>query len=163
MKDKIKKFLNVISIILIFIIILELTFVFQKIILRRDYGNIFGYSIFSIESGSMMPTLNIGDDILVKITKDVKENDIVVFKDEESNVLVAHREIKDNNKTIITKGDNNNKEDDPVDKNLIVGKVVKILPGLGNIQKLLKKPYIIIPFIDIILIFSLIINLKEKE
>ena len=44
----------------------------------NTYPNYFGYTFFSVASGSMEPTLYIDDVILVKINnKDIKEKDII--------------------------------------------------------------------------------------
>ena len=52
----------------------------QLKVLKKPYVDIFGYTLFSVATGSMQPTLNINDIIIVKITDDVKVGDIITFK-----------------------------------------------------------------------------------
>ena len=46
-------------------------------IMHKSYTNFCGYSIFEVISGSMSPTIEVNDLILVKNTKNVKKNDII--------------------------------------------------------------------------------------
>ena len=64
--------LGIIAIILIYNII-------QISILNKPYMNIFGYTVFQVKTGSMSGTMEIGDIIVVKLTKEVKQNDIITF------------------------------------------------------------------------------------
>ena len=62
----------------------------------------------------MEPTINVGDIVFVKETTDIKEQDIVSFR--ENNAIVTHRvediTVDENNVTIYkTKGDANSAED----------------------------------------------------
>ena len=45
--------------------------------------------------------------------------------------------------TYVTKGDANNSKDEPISKEQIVGKVVKIIPGFGIIRKTILNPIFI--------------------
>ncbi|MBR3325115.1 MAG: signal peptidase I [Clostridia bacterium] len=120
----IKILINLFTIISVLVLILALIYIFQITIQKKEYGTLFGYSIFQIASGSMEPTINIGDRILMKESKDITEGDIVLYKNEDT--LVCHRveEIKDNN--VICKGDNNNSKDKEISKNEIIGKIIHI-------------------------------------
>ena len=99
--------------------------------------SLFGYKFFIDMSESMAPSIKKGDFLIVKSTKDVKEQDILSFKNDE-NVIVTHRivevKIKNGKKTYITKGDNNIANDiSPVEESSIEGIVIKIIPKLGSI------------------------------
>lgn len=87
-----------------------------------------GYRPVAILSGSMEETLATGGVVIVKQTKDVAEDDIIFFISEE-NSLVIHRYIDtDENGDMITKGDNNPKEDlVPVTEERLLGKVVYVM------------------------------------
>lgn len=85
----------------------------------------FGYRPVVILSGSMEEALETGGVVIVKQTKEVEVNDIIFFIAEDG-TLVIHRYIDtDSNGNMITKGDNNPKEDlEPVTIERLQGKVV---------------------------------------
>lgn len=88
-----------------------------------DYIRIFNYTYFIIVSGSMENQIKVNDLVLVKITDDVKEKDIISYK-KENGKIITHRIIKIDKDQLITKGDANFKEDKPINRNQIIGKVV---------------------------------------
>lgn len=154
-----KIILNIISIFLILLIFVESALIFQKTVLHKKYADIFGYSIFTVASGSMIPTLQINDGVIVHITKDIIPNDIIVYEEQKDEMIIAHRVIKINENTVITKGDNNNIEDKEFSKDLIIGKIVKILPQFGKIQAILTSPIVIMLILVITFIYIIIKNL----
>ena len=133
---------------------------YQIKIQKKEYANIFGYSFFEVATGSMSPTIEVGDVVITKITKDVKKNDVIVYKDGES--IITHRLIEKNEKEIITRGDANNSEDKPIEENMIIGQVIKIIPQLGTWQKILSSPEILVLIIMLIIILSIIYAYTSK-
>ena len=142
-----------------FLVLLVLLCVYTFIatdVLKKDYVNVFGYTYFVVASGSMSGTIEVDDVIFVRITKDVKTNDIITYKSKEGD-LITHRLINKNGNTYITKGDVNNAVDDAVTQDQIIGKVkfilspsfilkslavfliVFILLALINFDKIIKK------------------------
>lgn len=113
-------------------------------ILKKDYTNIFGYTYYSVATGSMKPVISPNDLIFVKITKNVSKGDIITFKDSAS--IVTHRLIDINNNKYITKGDANNTSDTGISKSDIIGKVVYVI-----------TPDVIFKGIVVILIFIIFI------
>lgn len=132
--DILKKILIVF---LIFFIICFGSIVYQKKVLKNPMPNLFGYVGGTIVSGSMIPNINIGDYVIAKVNANYDVNDVVMFKRETS--YIAHRVIKINDKTILTKGDNNESEDPEIEKEKVVGPVVKVFKGLGNFITFLSK------------------------
>lgn len=121
---KISKYLlNILIGILILICVSSLV---ATTIFRKTYINLFGYTFFIVSSGSMGGTIDVNDMVIVKVTKDIKVDDIVTYK--RDGYFITHRVISTNNDQIITKGDVNATEDTPVDRNTIIGKVVSIFP-----------------------------------
>ena len=113
----IKKIIKAIFwIILICIAIYSMIIIFQKIVYKNKTPSFFGYKSFIVLTGSMEPTLNIGDIVFIKETTDIKEQDIVSFKI--NNAIVTHRIVeikKENDKTLYTtKGDANSGNDTEV-------------------------------------------------
>lgn len=98
----------------------------------------FGYGAAVVLSGSMEPELSAGDLIIVKEETDYQTRDIVVFQDGRS--LVVHRIVGMDEETFTTKGDANNVEDSPVNRNLVKGKVIFWIPVVGHMVNLIKTP-----------------------
>jgi len=94
--------------------------------MKKDYVNVFGYTYFVVASGSMSGSIEVDDIIFVRITKDVKENEIITFLDDDGN-LITHRLVNKNGNKYITKGDVNNVSDDPIEKDQIIGKVALVV------------------------------------
>lgn len=145
--------LNILLIIVTIIIIIGGYYIYQIKIIKNDYANLFGYTFFEVATGSMYPTMEIGDVVVVKITKEVEQNDIIVYKDDES--IITHRLIEKNDDELIAKGDANNSEDKPIEESMVLGKVVKIIPKIGIWRKIFTSPEIVGLIIVLIVIFSI--------
>lgn len=140
----------VISFIFLLVIVVGYNYM-QLQIMHKDYANFFGYTVFEVSTGSMAKTINVYDVILVKITKDVNENDIVTYKNEDE--LITHRIMEINGDKIITKGDANNTEDKEITKDAIIGKVISVYPRVRIWAKVFSEPNVLIcVFITLILI-----------
>ncbi len=131
----------------------------------KSYTNFCGYSIFEVISGSMSPTIEANDLILVKNTKNVKKNDIITYYNDGD--FITHRIISDGDDYVITKGDANNSEDVNVKKNNIVGKVILCIPKGGLWRRILIQPKVIISILITLFLFGLCFsytpNKKSKK
>ena len=112
---------------------------YQRFIQRKSTIDFMGYKPLFVLTGSMEPGIKTGDMIIVKGIKEskIKEGDVVTFSLEGSRETVTHRIIKivekDGKVYYQTKGDNNNAPDpELVTYDMIIGKVVKIVGGLGK-------------------------------
>ena len=152
--------LNVLLAIMMIVIIVGTYYMYQVKIQKKDYANLWGYSLFEVGTGSMLPTIEIGDVVITKITKDVEENDIIVYIEDDD--IITHRLIEKNEERLITRGDANNSEDKPIEENMIIGKVVKIIPQLGTWQNILSSPEILSLIILLIIILSIIYAYTSK-
>lgn len=132
-------------------------------ILHKDLATINGYGLLEVASGSMEPTLHIGDLIVID-TKDLnyQERDIITFYDTEGS-FVTHRieEIKDTE--VITKGDNNSSIDPAISKDVVVGKWVLTIPGLGLLLKALKTPFVSIMILIIGILFCILVSTEDTK
>ena len=155
------KIVNLLIILVIIAIIFCLYFIITIKVFHKQYINFFGYSIFEVATGSMQKTINIGDAVLIKIDSDYKVDDIVTYKN--GNDFITHRVVSIEDDYIITKGDNNNVNDNPIDKGLVVGKVVKILPKVGIWKKVLLTPKVIILIVLTLFIFSVLFSYDGKS
>lgn len=153
--------LNVLLGIITVVIIIGAYYMYQVKIQKKDYANLFGYSLFEVATGSMKPTIQIGDVVIVKITKDVNENDIIVYIDGDD--IITHRLVEKCENNIVTRGDANNSEDKPIQENMIIGQVIKIVPQLGTWQNILSSPEVLALIIVLIIILSIIYIYTSKS
>ncbi len=159
----VKTIFNFIYVILAIIVIVLIYNLMQISILGKPYMNLFGYSIFQVKTGSMSGTMEIGDVIIVKLTKNIEQNDIITY--EQENVLITHRIIKKEGENLVTKGDSNNVEDDPITTEKVIGKVVYIFKNVEIWKSVLKTPEVYILIITTMVLFvitSLIENKKQE-
>lgn len=117
-------------------------------LLKKDYVNIFGYTYFIVASGSMSGTIEVNDIIIVKINDDYDVKDIITYNNNGS--FITHRVERIEDEKVITRGDVNNLEDDPVPKDKIIGRVVLII----SFSTLLKVSAGIILLIVILIILN---------
>lgn len=130
-------------------------------VLSKNYASFFSYTIFEIGSNSMAPTITTNDLILVKITKHVKVDDVITFK--EADALITHRLISKSADGYVTKGDANNENDKHIGKKQVVGKVIKVLPNAGIWFKVFTTPKIIFLVCFTLFMFSLAFSYTEKR
>jgi len=133
--------------------------------------------IFVVSSGSMSPTINVGDLIIVQAVTPAQVNigDIVVFRDPHARLEapIVHRVVdiivdKKGNYKIATSGDAINTGWDqfsPWNASLLIGRVILRIPYLGNLYLPLfsKSRAIVTVFVAIILIITLLLLYKDKD
>lgn len=156
-KGVIEKVINYLLNILIFMfsifLLISVYIGFQTRIIGNDYANFFGYSLFEVQTGSMEKAINVGDWIIVKLTSKVEVNDIIAYVS--NGDYITHRVVEKYKGTYITKGDANPTKDDPIEQSQIIGKVVKVLGGLGIIRNTFFNPAVLLSFIITLFIFSI--------
>lgn len=155
-----KIIINLIIFILSIIAIFAVWGFIQLDVQKREYINIFGYSVLSTETGSMSPTIEKGDIVIIKIGDEIKEKDIITYKKE--NVLITHRIIKINQGEITARGDYNNTDDEPINKEDVIGKVVFIINNVEIWKKVFTDVHVIIPVTITIILFIILVSYKEK-
>ncbi|MEM4527746.1 MAG: signal peptidase I [Desulfurococcaceae archaeon] len=100
-----------------------------------------GVRLLVISSGSMSPTLNIGDlVVLCTHCRDIGVGDVVAYVSQWG--VIVHRvvEIDSSYRYIVTKGDANNAPDlDPVSMDNVIGKVVFKIPLIGYISLYIQQ------------------------
>lgn len=121
----------------------------------------FGYGAAVVLSGSMEPELSKGDLIIVKEVSTLEMDQVVAFQDGQS--LVVHRIVEIGDETIITKGDANNVEDEPIEKSRVKGEVVFAIPYMGSIIEFIKTPLGTIAIIALAILLLEIPRLREKK
>ena len=140
-----------------FILCLILIFFILLNIFSMNNKSLFGFRIYRVISGSMQPALQIGDVIIVKKSNNYYERDIITY----SNGLttITHRIIAINNDEVITKGDANEVDDKPINKEQIIGKFFFRISNFSLFSMILSKNviYLIMIFL-LVLIFLLVIG-----
>ena len=155
------------------LLLLTSVFVFWYItqtVLRTEYPAL------AVASGSMLPTLNVGDLIIVQgvppeeIVADPLTGDIIVFKSGDD--LIVHRAIdkkhQNENYYFTTHGDNNplGVNEGPIEEDNVIGKVIGRIPYIGNLALFMHSSENIYLFAVIIIVLIAIIILfpfSEKE
>ncbi len=153
--------LNILMVICTIFLLISIYNFVQVKILKNDYSNFFGYTLFEVETGSMKPTIKPGDWIILKTSKEVKVDDIITYKQGKN--YITHRVIESYSNAYVTKGDNNNSKDDPISQKQIIGKVIKILPKFGILKKTIFNPVVIILSLITLVILNIYIKLGKKE
>lgn len=142
---RVKKIIFVILSILLGLILIFNVYNFILIkVLHKDLASINGYALLEVVSGSMEPTIHKGDMIIINTKEnDYKENDIITFRGSEGE-FITHRILKIDEDFLVTKGDNNNSEDNPIKSSAIVGKYVTKIKGAGTILTSFKNPFTLV-------------------
>ena len=148
--------IKLLYIIIIPIIIYDLILIIQSLINPNVTPSVFGIKTFSIVSGSMAPTINIDDIILVKEVKaeELDDGDIISFNVDGE--IVTHRimniQTTNNSSIYYTKGDSNIVGDaQQVRFYQIEGKYLTKIPKAGKVLSFLKNK-IVFGVITVILI-----------
>ncbi|MFP3984417.1 MAG: signal peptidase I [Candidatus Bathyarchaeia archaeon] len=137
------------------------------------------YPLLAVASGSMVPTLNVGDLIIVQgglnvsdVSAEYGTGDIVIFhKPDRPEELIVHRAVeKHQNDDVFylrTQGDNNQIVDGwKIYDEHLVGKVVGVIPYLGHVPLFVHTPtgmtIIVILIVILVLLEFVIPIIKEK-
>lgn len=137
-----KKGIFIICTLLLTIILVINLYSFVSIkVFKQDVATIAGYSMLEVVSGSMEPTIHVGDMIIIN-TKDTnyEVDDIVTFYDV-NGAFVTHRIKSIENDMMVTKGDYNDSYDEPLPLESIVGKYVFKINNGGKIIASFKSPF----------------------
>lgn len=105
--------------------------------------DIFGYRVFSVQSGSMEPKIKIGSLVLTKNQADYKINSIITFKTNQGKDTITHRitGVQTDSTGVFyeTKGDANDAPDNElVSQDNVVGEVKFTAPYFGYLVSSIK-------------------------
>ena len=153
--------LNILIVLFAIFLLISMYTAVQVKILKNEYANFFGYSLFEVQTGSMHGTIEAGDWIVVKSTKDVKVKDIITYKHGKD--FITHRVVEIYKGSYVTKGDANSSKDEPIDRDQVVGKVVKTLHGFGILRKTIFNPIVIVSLIICLYLFNLTFKTGKTE
>jgi signal peptidase I len=130
-------------------------------ILNNNFSFVSKYQSFVVQSGSMEPAIITGDIIIVQPQDKYFINDVVTFNS--NSRVVTHRimSIDDQDEDIYysTKGDaNRTGDDDLIEHDQIIGKVILTLPRLGFFVAFSKTT----PGLIIMILIPVIILILDK-
>lgn len=175
----VRKILNIVSTVILILVIAIVIVVF----ICRLNGNspsIFGYHIFRVTTGSMEPTLSIGDVILVRETApdDIHKDDIITYKGksgELAGMMITHMVIQEPYQEgdewhYRTQGIVKGSVPDPeITYEQVEGKFQSKITFLNGIYTFFLSPYGLITFILVIMVLfgyemiSLILSYRKIE
>jgi len=132
--------------------------------------SVFGYKPFIVLSGSMETKIHVGDLIITKEIdpETLQVGDIIAFRDAE-NTVTTHRIIdiveKDGVTYFITKGDNNNSQDQNlVEYDDVEGLYVTRIPGIGTMLNEIAKPTtVVIIGLGLTVVFILAFQISNNK
>lgn len=166
MKVVINVLRGIIGVILCAVIVVNGWLLIDQLVFHHQPPAILGYSQLVVGSGSMSPTLEAGDLILVNPASDYTLGDVVTFRDE-NGTFITHRLVGTVEEDFITKGDANQVEDDTLlAKENILGRVVFSIPQGGKAILFLQSPLglLLVIVIGFVLIeLPVLLGGREKE
>ncbi|MGN0498072.1 MAG: signal peptidase I [Acutalibacteraceae bacterium] len=133
-----------------------------KYVLHDQLPMLAGYGQAVVLSGSMEPTIEVNDFLIIKQQDTYEINDIVTYIDDK-NTLITHRIVGLNDSSVKTKGDANNVADAEFDIARIKGKVIAIIPKMGYVVTFLQNPLCVICVVIIAFILLERSYSKEKK
>lgn len=156
-KSTFKKVKNIIEYIIIFLIILvNATLIIKSINNPNKSPDLFGKKAFIIISGSMVPTIQVGDIVIIEDRNDIKLQDIIAYR-RDSKVIV-HRVVEEHlingEKMYVTKGDFNQTNDLPpmVSIDEVEGIYICKIPFIGKIFMFLYNNLAIVVVIIVLIL-----------
>ena len=161
-----KYIINFIKAIFIFLIIVLCIYnVYNYInikVLKNDLTKVDGYAVLEVVSGSMEPTIKIGDIIVIDTkSKTYEIGDVITFYDTNGN-FVTHRIVDIKGGKMITKGDNNKSPDEDMNIDHIVGKYIYKVPFLGSFLNIFRNPLYLGLILVIGVLFSYLISTDKN-
>lgn len=121
------------------------------------------YKLFLVQSGSMSPTINTGDMVIVQPSKHFYQNDIITFVG--SSFTTTHRLINIDGQNFTTKGDANQVSDqEKINQSQVVGKVNYIIPKIGYLimfTKTLPGLIILIIIPSTVIVWQELLKIKK--
>ena len=122
----------------------------------------FGYGAAVVLTGSMEPTIMTDEMIIVKAQENYEVGDVVVYQSGYS--LVVHRIVAMDDQTVMTRGDANNVDDEPMELSRIKGEVIAHIPHVGTVIQVLKSPVATVILIaGVILIVEMSFRKKKED
>lgn len=169
-KVMLKKLGNILFYVVL-ISLLSISFIMVKSVKEGKQPTIMGHKFFTVMTGSMQPSIMVGDLVIAKELppEQINVGDVITFKSQNSGNITTHRVkevIKDGaGIKYITQGDANNVQDqNTVESKAVIGKVVRCIPKVGTIMSWMKShlSLIIVGIFTITALSAIGSNLSKK-
>ena len=168
----VKQITRAVCIILIVILAFFLVFNVALYIKRAVTGDVcptfLGLTTAVVISGSMEPDISINDYVVAAATGKYAVGDTVMYRGESKSVthkIESIYEDGEGNTWVVAKGTNNNKADEPIPYESIVGRVILVIPGVGAIQEFFATPagFLVITLAVALLLFLPELSRKKNQ
>lgn len=158
-----KSFQILLTTILALAVLANLYMAGSRVITKNPTPTVFGYQWSVVLSGSMEPTVHVDALLVTKAQESYQTGDIITFRSGASQT--THRIIAITKDGYTTKGDANNTQDqDPVKPEMVVGKVVLNIPGVGRFVHFFRSPLgLIVLFAAAIAVIEIPYLIKKKK
>lgn len=131
-------------------------------LLHKDLALVNGYAVLEVISGSMEPTIKVGDLIVINTNEEKYGlGDIITFRDINGS-FVTHRIINIEDNVMVTQGDANDSPDEEMSVSSIVGKYEMRIPGAGKLMTSLKNPLVMILILAIGIIICFLASTDDE-
>lgn len=128
-----------ITVILALLLAAEIYILAAENIFKKQNATVFGFKTAVVLTGSMSGTIEPNDLIVTRRQKSYSVGDIITYS--AGGTPVTHRITEKTEDGFITRGDANNAPDaETVRPEMIIGRVVLILPHIGAVIGFLKTP-----------------------
>ncbi len=139
MRTAIRVLRGTVIILLGLVVLVNLTLLAARFVLKRDPPHIFGFYPMVVTTGSMEPHVPAGAVVIAHAQEDYRVGDVISFRQE--GAVVTHRIVEKADGAFRTAGDANNTPDrGSVPRDAVLGRVVLCLPWLGKWILVLRGP-----------------------
>ena len=121
-----------------------------------------GYFSAIVGSGSMEPTVSVNDLLIVKGEKSYQKGDIITYVSPGGS-LITHRVEEVSDGGYVAKGDANNIPDEEITEQMVLGKLIYVIPKAGRIIDAVVSPAGIAFWACIFLFVLLIQKIRRDE
>lgn len=149
-------------IIVIPLILIFITIIWQRFTEPEKIPDIFGFKMFIVLDGNMDQAIDYGDLIFTrnKDSKNLKKDNLIAFRNNTNNVTI-HRIIKITEDNVGRQFEMQNSKNEVGDtkyvrENQVEGLVIRRIPNIGIVLYKIQEPHIILMLIGIVLLFGLV-------
>lgn len=163
-----KKIANALSTVVIVLLVLVLLFNLALYAKRQKTGEqcptVFGLGLAVVVSGSMEPEIKVGDLVVIYEKEDYNVREVITFEGETKPVthrIVSKRIDQNGTAWYTTQGDVNNTDDGEISQDHVIGKIVLVIPAIGDLQGFLQTPLGFLILISIVIVILILCELPN--
>ena len=153
-----KTIISIINVFLIIIIILNIFNLALTYLQDSDYVSFLDYTYKIVEEDNEYLEVKTGDLLFVDLKLSSEKDEIAIYKGEDGITVGKITNIGTEDVII-----NDGTTEVEVNKELVIGKIIKVIPVLGNILNVLLTPLSLGIMIGILIVTSIIQSLLNKQ